>query len=130
MVKSEAVEAVLYGCATWTSLKGHYNELRTAHHRLIMIIIMLLRSIEAWCKSPNNRILSYKDAFQRTGCESIEAIERTRRMFWSGALLRMGNRRLPKRVGSGRESRRTRNNVDWGEGEGIDGLRGERSPGV
>ena len=29
MVKAEVVEALLYGCATWTPLKGHYAKLRT-----------------------------------------------------------------------------------------------------
>ena len=32
MVRSEVVEALLYGCATWTPLKGHYTKLRTTHH--------------------------------------------------------------------------------------------------
>ena len=58
--------------------------------------------IGAWCKSPNKRILSYKGASQRTGCESIETNVRTRRLLWSGALLRMGDHnRFPKRVMSG-----------------------------
>ena len=48
--------------------------------------------------SPNKRILSYKDALQRTKCESIETTVRTRRLLLSGALLRMGDHRLPKRV--------------------------------
>ena len=68
-------------------VKGHYTKLRTTHHR------MLLRILGAWCKSPNKRILSYKDALQRTECESIETTMRTRRL-WSGALLRMGDHRL------------------------------------
>ena len=59
MVRSEAVETLLYGCATWTPLKGHYTKLRTTHH------MMLLRFLGAWCKSPNKRILSYEDALQR-----------------------------------------------------------------
>ena len=29
MVSSEVVEALLYGCTTWTPLKGHYTKLRT-----------------------------------------------------------------------------------------------------
>ena len=66
VVRSEAVEALLYGCATWTLLKGHDIKLRTTHHR------MLLRILGAWCVSPNKRILSYKDALQRTECERIE----------------------------------------------------------
>ena len=46
-------------------------------------------------------ILSYKDALHRTQCESIETTVRTRRLLWAGALLRMGDHRLPKRVMSG-----------------------------
>ena len=95
MVRSEVVEALLYGCATWTSLKGHYTKLRTTHHRT------LLRILGAWCKSLNKRILSYKDALQRTERESIETTVRTRRLLWSRALFRMGDLRLPKRVMSG-----------------------------
>ena len=95
MVRSEVVEALLYGYAAWTPLKGHYAKLRTTHHR------MLLQILGAWCKSPNKRILSYEDALQRTKCESIEATMRTRRLLWVGALLRIGDQRLPKRVMSG-----------------------------
>ena len=93
MMMSEVVEALLYGCVTWTHQK--YAKLRTTHHR------MLLRILGAWCKSPNKRILSYKDALQRTKCESIVTTVRTRRLLWAGALLRMGDHRLPKRVMSG-----------------------------
>ena len=62
---------------------------------------MLLRILGAWCKLPNKRTLSYKDAPQRIKWESIETTTRTRRLLWSGALLRMGDHRLPKRVMSG-----------------------------
>ena len=92
MVRSEVVEAILYGCATWTALKGHSTKLRTTHQR------RLLRILGAWCKSPNQRILSYKDGLQRTECESIGTTVCTRRLLWSGALLRMGDHSLPKRV--------------------------------
>ena len=74
MVRSEVVEALLYRCVTWTPLKCHYAKLRTTHHR------MLLRILGAWCKSPNKRILSYKNALQRTQRESIEINVRTRRL--------------------------------------------------
>ena len=67
MVKSS------FGCAAWTPLKGDYQKLRAAHHR------MLLRIIGAWCRSRDHRILSYHLALQRTGCESIETTVRTRR---------------------------------------------------
>ena len=95
IVRSEVGEALLYGCATWTSLKGHYAKLRTTHHR------MLLRILGAWCKSPNKRILLYKDTLQRTECEDSEATVRTRRLLWAEALFHKGDHRLPKRVMSG-----------------------------
>ena len=94
-VRSEVVKALLYGCATWTPLKRPYAELRTTHHR------MLLRIQGVWCKSPNKRIFLYKDALQRTECESIETTVRTRRLLWAGAVLRMGDHMFPKRVMSG-----------------------------
>ena len=72
--------------------KGYYNKLCTTHHR------MLLRILGAWCKSPNNRLLSYKDAFQETGCKNMEATVRTWRFLWSETLLRIGDHRLAKRV--------------------------------
>ena len=96
IVTSEVLETLLYGCATWTPLKGHYTMLHTTHSR------MLLQIPRVWCKSPNKCILSYKDALQRTACESIETTMRTRRFLWLGALLHiMGDHRLPKRVISG-----------------------------
>ena len=76
MVKSEVVEALLNGCAIWTPLQCYYNTFRTTYHK------MLLRILGVWCKSPNNRILSYKDALQRTGCEIIEAAVRKWRLLW------------------------------------------------
>ena len=119
MVMSKVVEVLLYGCATRTPLKGHYAELRTTHHSRV-----LLQILGAWCKSPNKRILSYKDALQRTKCESIETTVRTRRLLWAGALLRMGDHRLPKRVMSRDLENAGKLNVGRGEGERVDGLRG------
>ena len=67
---------------------------------------MLLRLTDwlilgALCKSSSNRIFSYKDALQRTGCESIETNVRRRRLLWLGVLLRMGAHRVLKRIISG-----------------------------
>ena len=55
----------------------------------------------AWCKSPKKRILSYKDALQRTEYESVGTTVRSRRLLWTGALLRMGDNRLPQMIMSG-----------------------------
>ena len=95
MVKSEVVEAFLYGCATWAPLKGDYRKLRTAHHR------MLFRILGAWCRSRYHPTLSCDLALQRTGYDSIETMVRTRRILRVEALIRMDDRRLPKRIMSG-----------------------------
>ena len=70
----------------------HYRKLRTVHDRV------LLRILGAWCKAQDHRFLSYAEALQRTGCESIETTVRTRRLQWAGALIRMDGGRLPNWV--------------------------------
>ena len=92
MVKAEAIEALLYGCSTWTLRQEHYAKLRTVHHRV------LLRIIGAQRKRPGHRMTSYNRALEITGCESIEIKLRTRRLLWAGTLLRMSGGRLPKRI--------------------------------
>ena len=39
MVNAEAIEALLYGCSTWTLRQEHYAKLRTVHHRVLLRII-------------------------------------------------------------------------------------------
>ena len=79
------------------------------------------------------RILFYKDALQRTECGSIETTVRTRRLLWSGALLRMGDHRLPKRVMSvelenaSRGGRRNNGRTAW---QRIFGYLASRGPGA
>ena len=89
MVKSEAIEALLYGCSIWTLRQEHYAKLRTVH---------LLRIIGAQRKRPDHRMTSYNRALEITGCESIETTLRTIRLLWAGTLLRMSGGRLPKRI--------------------------------
>ena len=93
MVKAEAaIEALLYGCSTWTLRQEHYAKLRTVHHRV------LLRIIGAQCKRPDHRMTSYNRALKITKCESIETTLRTGRLLWAGTLLRMSGGGLPKRI--------------------------------
>ena len=92
MAKAEAIEALLYGCSTWTLRQEHYAKLRTVHHRV------LLRIIGAQRKRPDHRMTSYNRALEITRCESIETTLRTRRLLWAGTLLRMSGGRLPKRI--------------------------------
>ena len=92
MVKAEAIEALLYGCSTWTLRQEHYAKLRTVHHRV------LLRIIGAQRKRPDHRMTSYNRALEITPCESIETTLRRGRLLWAGTLLQMSGGRLPKRI--------------------------------
>ena len=92
MVKAEAVEALLYGCSTWTLRQKHYAKLRTIHDRVF------LRIIETQRKRPDHRMTSYNRALEITRCESIETTLRTRRLLWAGANIPMSGERLPKRI--------------------------------
>ena len=78
MVKAEAIEAVLYGCSTWTLRQEHYAKLHTVHHRV------LLRIIGAQRKRPDHRMTSYNPVLGITRYESIETTLRTRRILWAG----------------------------------------------
>ena len=92
MVKAGAIEALLYGCSTWTLCQEHYAKLRTVHR------LVLLRIIGAQRKRPDHRMTSYNRALEITRCESIEMTLRTRRLLWAWTLLRMSGGRLPKRI--------------------------------
>ena len=92
MVKSEAIEALLYGCSTWTLRQEHYAKLRTVHHRILLRIIGTQRKI------PDHRMASYNRPLEITRCGSIETTLRTRRLLWAGTLIRMSGERLPKRI--------------------------------
>ena len=94
MVKTEAIEALLYGCSTWTLRQEHYAKLRTVHHWV------LLRIIGAQRKRPDHRMTPYNKALEITRCESIETTLRTRRLLWAGMLIRVSGGRLPKRIKS------------------------------
>ena len=120
MVKSKPVETLLYICATRTPLKDH-NKIRTLR--------ILLRILEARCKSSNTSIRSYNDGVQRVGCETIEPTVRTRKLLWSGALLRMGDHMLPKSIMSG-ELENVGQRGPEGSRNIMDGLRGRGSSGV
>ena len=92
MAKAEAIEALLYGCSTWTLGQEYHAKLRTVHHRV------LLRIIGAQRKRPDHRMTSYNRALEINRCESIETTLRTRKLLWAGTLIRMSGGRLPKRV--------------------------------
>ena len=93
----EVMEAMLYGCATWTMHSQDFSRLRTAHHKL------LLRIIDFRHKDRTGyRPLSYGEVLERIGSERIETTIRERQLGFAGALVRQGDSRLSKRVMSGR----------------------------
>ena len=115
MVKAEAIEALVYGCNTWTLRQEHYAKLRTVHHRVLLRIIGR--------KRPDHRMTSYNRALEISRCESIEITLRTRRLLWAGTLIRMSDGRRPKL---------SHNRKPWrvqSEEDGV-GRRTERHPGV
>ena len=96
MVKAEVIEALLYGCSTWTLRQEHYAKLRAVHYRV------LLRIIGAQRKRPDYRMTSYNRALEITQCENIETMLRTRILFFVGRGAHPNERRAvakPNRVG-------------------------------
>ena len=91
------MEAMLYGCATWTMRSQDFSSLRTAHHKLLLCIIGLRRKDRIGYKP-----LSYREVLERTGSERIEATIRKRQLGFAEALVRQGESRLSKRVMFGR----------------------------
>ena len=89
MLKVKALEAMLYGCVTWSLRAWHYDTLRRAHHSFLTN-----------CISPKiNRTdhpISYLDALMKAGSERIEVIMRRRRILFAGFVARTVNTRLPK----------------------------------
>ena len=92
MLKAEVLEAMLYGCVTWSPRSCHYDALRRAHHNLLTRCI-------GWRKhSRTHHPISYFDTLVKTGSESIEATLRKRRILFAGFVARMEDTRLPKCV--------------------------------
>ena len=67
LFKAEVMEAMLYGCATWTMRSQDFSSLRTAHHKLLLRIIGFRRKDRIGYEP-----LSYREVLERTGSERIE----------------------------------------------------------
>ena len=81
--KAEVVEAMLYGCATWTMRSQDFSSLRTANHKL------RLRAIGF--RHTGYKSLSYEKVLDRNGSERIETEIRKRQLGFAGALIRQGD---------------------------------------
>ena len=92
MLRAGVLETMLYGCVTWSPRACPYDTLRQAHHRFLTRCI-------GWRK--HNRAdhpIFYLDTLIKTGCESIAATLRRRRILFAGFVARMEDKRLPKCV--------------------------------
>ena len=93
MLKAEVMEAILYGCVTWSPTVAHLAILRTAHHRWFLRCIGWKRKRR---DGDNFHMISYADALAKTGCENVGTTVRKRRMLFAWFLARFDNERLPK----------------------------------
>ena len=93
LFKAKVMEAMLYGCVTWTMRSQDFSSPRTAHHKLLLRIIGFRRKDRTGYKP-----LSYGEALERTGSERIDATIRKRQLGFAGALIRQVELRLSKRV--------------------------------
>ena len=81
LFKEEVMEAMLYGCATWSMRSQDFSRLRTARHKL------RLRIIGFRCKDRTGyKSLSYGEVLERTGSERIETTNRKRQHGFAGPL--------------------------------------------
>ena len=90
------MEALLYGCMTGAPRRDHYRLLRRTHHRLLLRVIGYRRERGTY------RQFSYAQALKNTGCQSVEATIRQRRLLFAGAMARQPAGRLPKRLMDGK----------------------------
>ena len=92
MLTAEVLEALLYGCVTWSPRACHYDTLRRAHHRILSRCI-------GWRKHNRaDHTISYLDTLVKTGSESIDATLRKRRILFAGFVVRIEDTRLSKCV--------------------------------
>ena len=77
--KAEVVEAMLYGCATWTMRFQDFSSLHTAHHKLLLHVIGFRRKDRTGYKP-----LSYREVLERSGSERIERTTRKRQLGFAG----------------------------------------------
>ena len=122
LLRAEAMKALLYGCMTWAPRRDHRLRRRT-RHRLLLRVIGYRRERGTYQQ------LSYAQTLKKTGCQSVEATIRQRRLLFAGAMARQPAGRLPKRlmegklVGGGRSRQGT-------PGAELDGLSQGRLPSV
>ena len=92
LLKSEVIEALLYGVETWTMVKTHYEFMRKLHYHFLMRCI----GFKKRRRNGHPWRMSYREALRITRCESLETTIRRRRLEMAGSIVRMSDERLPK----------------------------------
>ena len=87
LFKAEVMEAMLYGCTTWTMRSQNFRSLRSAHHKLLLRIIGFRSKGRTGYKP-----ISYRDVLERTGSKRIVSTIRKRQLGFAGALVRQDSR--------------------------------------
>ena len=90
------MEALLYGRMTCPPPRDHYRLLRRTHHRLFLRVIGYRREHGTY------RQLLYAQALKKTGCQSVEATTRQRRLLFAGAMARQPAGRRLKQLMDGK----------------------------
>ena len=86
--KAVVLPSLLYGCETWTCYRRHIKKLDQFHLRCIRKIVGV-----SWKDFvPNQEIL------RRAELSGIEAMLSSAQLRWTGHMLRMDDRRLPKQL--------------------------------
>ena len=93
MFKQEVLEALLYGCSTWTMKLSDYDYMEGIHRKLLCRICRIWKSkTDPLRKRP----VSYREVLRITKCETLGTLIRRRRLTYAGHLVRMKDGRLPK----------------------------------
>ena len=123
MVKAEAIEALMYGCSTWTLRQEHYAKLRTVHHRV------LLRMIGTQRKRPDHRMTSYNRSLGITLREHLDNFTHDGKTFVREDA-HPDERRPVAKANRLRKPRGCSTERTGWEGQRVDRLRTERHQGV
>ena len=88
LLKTEVIEVMLYGCATWTIAPDKFGALREAHRGFLL---RCLNKYTSTRQAPDYHMLPYHTVLEQTRCESIEATVMKRILLHAGQVVRMND---------------------------------------
>ena len=84
LLKTEAIEVILYGCVTWTIAPDQFGALWKAHRGFLPRCINKNTSTR---QAPGYHMLPCREVLQQTSCENIEATVMKRVLLYTPATL-------------------------------------------